>query len=63
LIRANSASEQRDRTVPLVTVTINNPAIALEKRFQEVDFIARAGAGLAGNPERARAADQRQHRQ
>jgi hypothetical protein len=46
LIRASSASDRRDRTVPLVTVTINNPAIALEKRFQEVDFIAR-GLALA----------------
>jgi hypothetical protein len=32
--------------MPLVTVTINNPGIALEKRFQEVDFIAR-GLALA----------------
>jgi hypothetical protein len=30
----------------LCTVTINNPAIALDKRFQEVDVIAR-GLALA----------------
>ena len=28
--------------MPLCVVTINNPAIALEKRFQEVQVIARA---------------------
>jgi hypothetical protein len=33
--------------MPICTVTINNPAIALEKRFQEVDFIARALARAA----------------
>jgi hypothetical protein len=32
--------------MPLLSLTINNPAIALEKRFQEVDFIAR-GLALA----------------
>jgi hypothetical protein len=32
--------------MPIATVTINNPAIALDKRFQEVDFIAR-GLALA----------------
>ena len=35
--------------MPLVTVTINNPAIALEKRFQEVDYVAR-GLALASQP-------------
>ena len=32
--------------MPICTVTINNPAIVLDKRFQEVDFIAR-GLALA----------------
>lgn len=32
--------------MPLLSLTINNPAIAFEKRFQEVDFIAR-GLALA----------------
>jgi hypothetical protein len=32
--------------MPLLSLTINNPAIALDKRFQEVDFIAR-GLALA----------------
>jgi hypothetical protein len=32
--------------MPLLSLTINNPAIALDKRFQEVEFVAR-GLALA----------------
>jgi hypothetical protein len=45
--------------MPLVTATINNPAIALEKRFREVDFVAR---GLALAAQAIQSAGQRQHR-